>query len=312
MDQRIDFQAEKNQHPPHLLRLTASYLNERYATIALYGEKGRKFNLETGVPQGDILSPTLFLLLINDYPLPDNDGIKNNFILQFADDITQVIITKFNRGRIDMNKKRIHNQNVTEEIIKQNEYERKWKISTNMQKFEVIAIGNKIMPSLNINNEIIQYKTEVKLLGMKISYNNFFSAQVKANVINARTSLHSLYRFRYLKRKLKIRLYKSVVQPLLVYPTSPLNMCSDHQIYQLQKIQNKGIRWIAQQYIRCNIREKEEIFKIESIKDRIRRLAEGVWHKLEELETTVLQETLALNYQRPHGWFRSSYNQTFM
>ena len=56
--------------PPHLLRLTASYLNERYATISLYGEKGRKFNLETGVPQGDVLSPTLFLLLTNDYPPP--------------------------------------------------------------------------------------------------------------------------------------------------------------------------------------------------------------------------------------------------
>ena len=112
----------------------------------------------------------------------------------------------------------IHNQNVIEEITKQNEYERKWKISTNMQKFEVIAIGNRKMPSLNINNEIIHYKLEVTLLGMKISYNNFFSAQIQSNVNKARTSLSEIYKFLYLKRKLKIRLYKSVVQPLLVYP----------------------------------------------------------------------------------------------
>ena len=80
-----------------------------------------------------------------------------------------------------MNKKIIHNQNVKDEIRKQNEYERRWKISTNMEKFEVIAIGNKIMPVLNIENKIIRYKTEVTLLGMKISYNNLYSAQIKSN-----------------------------------------------------------------------------------------------------------------------------------
>ena len=303
------YKLKRMNTPPHLLRLINSYLNERYASISLYGEKGRKFNLETGVPQGDVLSPTLFLLLTNDYPRPERNGTKNNFILQFADDITQVIITKFNRGRIDIDKKMIHNQNVIEEITKQNEYERKWKISTNMQKFEVIAIGNRKMPSLNINNEIIHYKLEVTLLGMKISYNNFFSAQIQSNVNKARTSLSEIYKFLYLKRKLKIRLYKSVVQPLLVYPPAPLNMCSNNQMQQLQLVQNKAIRWIDQQW--CNIREKEEQYKIEPIKDRIRRLAEGVWYKLEELETTVLQETLAIDYQRPHGWFRSSYAATF-
>ena len=144
---------------------------------------------------------------------------------------------------------------------------------------------------------------------MKISYNNFFSAQIQSNVNKARTSLSEIYKFLYLKRKLKIRLYKSVVQPLLVYPPAPLNMCSNNQMQQLQLVQNKAIRWIDQQW--CNIREKEEQYKIEPIKDRIRRLAEGVWYKLEELETTVLQETLAIDYQRPHGWFRSSYAATF-
>ena len=170
------------------------------------------------------------------------------------------------------------------------------------------------MPNLIINNTIIEYKTKAKLLGMNITYNNFFSAQVKANVISARNALHKLYRFRYLKKKLKIRLYKSLVQPLLVYPAAPLNMCSDNQMYQLQKIQNKGIRWIANEYypIICNLDEKTELFKIEPIKDRIRRLAEGIWSKIEELQTVAFQETLDIEFLQPHGWFRSSYNVTLI
>ena len=305
------YKLKKINTPIHLLRLIISYLSNRVAKIVLYGEQGREFNLETGVPQGDVLSPTLFLLLTNDYPLPTMEGNKKNVILQFADDITQIIITKFN-GRINNNKKIIHNQNVAEEIIKQNEYEKKWKITTNMQKFKIMAIGNRKMPNLIINNTIIEYKTKAKLLGMNITYCNFFSAQVKANVISARNALYKLYRFRYLKKKLKIRLYKSLVQPLLVYPSAPLNMCSNNQMYQLQKIQNKGIKWIANEYYPtiCNLEEKTELFKIEPIKDRIRRLAEGIWSKLEELQTVTFQETLDMEFPQPHGWFHSSYNVT--
>ena len=307
------FKLKKINTPLHLLRLIISYLNNRVAKIVLNGEQGREFRLETGVPQGDVLSPTLFLLLTNDYPLPTNEGNKKNFILQFADDITQIIITKFN-GVINNNKKTIHNENVTEEIIKQNEYERKWKITTNMQKFVVIAIGNRKMPNIVINNTIIEYKLKAKLLGMKISYNNFFSAQVKGNVKNAKDALYKLYRFRNLKRTLKIRLYKSLVMPLLVYPAAPLNMCSDNQMYELQKVQNKGIRWIANEYypIICNLEEKTNTYKIEPIKERIRRLAEGIWSKLEDLQTATFQETLDLEFLQPHGWFPSSYGRTFM
>ena len=239
--------------------------------------------------------------------------IRKNFILQFADEITQIIITKFN-GVINNNKKIIHNENVTEEVLKQNEYERKWKITTNMQKFVIIAIGNRKMPSIIINNTTIEYKNKAKLLGMKITYNNFFAAQVKGNVQSARNALYKLYRFRNLKKTLKIRLCKSLVMPLLVYPAAPLNMCSDRQMYMLQKIQNKGIRWIANEYypIICNLEEKTNTFKIEPIKERIRRLAEGIWTKLEDLQTTAFQETLDLDFLQPHGWFPSSYGRTFM
>ena len=149
---------------------------------------------------------------------------------------------------------------------------------------------------------------------MKISYNNFFSAQVKGNVKNAKDALYKLYRFRNLKRTLKIRLYKSLVMPLLVYPAAPLNMCSDNQMYELQKVQNKGIRWIANEYypIICNLEEKTNTYKIEPIKERIRRLAEGIWSKLEDLQTATFQETLDLEFLQPHGWFPSSYGRTFM
>ena len=62
---------------------------------------------------------------------------------------------------------------------------------------------------------------------------------------------------------------------------------------------------------RCNIEVQQQRLKIEPIKDRIRRLAEGIWSKLEEIDTEMLQDALEINYNNNHGWFRSSYARTF-
>ena len=296
--------------PNKIIKILNSYLTDRYAAITINKDRGEEFKLETGVPQGDVLSATLYIIMVNDLPSPTRRGNNQNYILQYADDTTQIIITRFNVN-IRPRHKLIHNENVKNEIIKQNQYEQKWKISTNLKKIELLAIGNRIMPSIDINGEITHYKQKIKLLGMWIKYNNFFAEQVKCNAGRANEELQKIRRFRYLKKKLKVRLYKTLVLPHLTNPAAPLNMISNAQMKILQTVQNKAIRWICQNYRGCNIEEQEQRLKIEPIKDRIKRLAEGIWNKLEEIDTEMLQNTLEIDYNNHHSWFRSSYASTF-
>ena len=62
-----------------MLRVLSSFLQNRTAQVKLNDKLGNVFKLHSGVPQGDILSPILFILMMNDYPEPDWNGKKKKF-----------------------------------------------------------------------------------------------------------------------------------------------------------------------------------------------------------------------------------------
>ena len=297
--------------PDPLLRVLASFLQNRTAQVRINNKLGNIFSIMCGDPQGDVLSPILFLIMMNDYPQPTWDEKRKNFVMQYADDFTQIIVTKCNR--INDKTRNEHRQNVKDEILKQNKYEYEWKIKTNTCKFKMIMIANKPKQSISIDHTNFDYVNKAKILGLNFKSNNFFKSQVDENVKTANLELKKLYRFRYLRKKIKVRLYKTKVLPLLAHASVPLNICSPSQIKRLQIVQNKAIRWITNTYYPniCNIENEQELLKIEPIKDRINRLAQKIWFNIETENSPFFETTLNIPIVNGHAWFRSSYAQTF-
>jgi hypothetical protein len=62
-------------------RWIQDFLAERKQAVVVEGEKSDSINVESGVPQGSVLGPSLFLFYINDMP----EGIRSRVRL-FADD----------------------------------------------------------------------------------------------------------------------------------------------------------------------------------------------------------------------------------
>ena len=66
-----------------LLRFFVNYLNNRYQRIVINGEQSSTLRVNSGVPQGSILGPTLFILFLNDITEGLSDGTN---MAMYADD----------------------------------------------------------------------------------------------------------------------------------------------------------------------------------------------------------------------------------
>ena len=85
----IIFKLEQNSISGNLLRLFKNYLSSRKQRVALNGSYSDYSSIESGVPQGSVLGPLLFLVYINDL----GRNIKSNIKL-FADDTMLYSIVK--------------------------------------------------------------------------------------------------------------------------------------------------------------------------------------------------------------------------
>eukprot|EP00794_Sanderia_malayensis_P016301 gene16301-17938_t len=105
-----------------------SFLNGRRQRVKVNGEVSRWADVLSGVPQGSVLGPVLFVCYINDLP----DEIHTHVKL-FAND-TKVYA--------DVSKS-ISSQELQGDITRLDEWARKWQLAFNSSKCKVMHMGNK-------------------------------------------------------------------------------------------------------------------------------------------------------------------------
>ena len=113
----LKYKLLQTELPSLLKKVLCSFATDRTAQIKIDKHIGPKFQLRARVPQGSILSPTLFTFYTHDVPPPTTQSDMN---VIFADDITQVIMHEDDREETAIQ---------TEwEIVRVNNYEKLWKI----------------------------------------------------------------------------------------------------------------------------------------------------------------------------------------
>ena len=105
-----------------------NWLSNRKQRVVLNGKSSQLLNVTSGVPQGSVLGPVLFLIYINDL---DNELCCK--ISKFADDtkIGNKSVTSFQRQQI---------QNDLDKLM---EWAERWQMKFNIEKCKILHIGNK-------------------------------------------------------------------------------------------------------------------------------------------------------------------------
>ena len=110
-----------------------SFLHDRNQSVVVEGKQSPTVPVLSGVPQGSVLGPCLFLAYINDLP----DSLKSRARL-FADDtIVHVYLTINSKSDSETLQSGLH---------KLEEWESTWSMEFNPDKCEVIRISNKHNP----------------------------------------------------------------------------------------------------------------------------------------------------------------------
>ena len=144
--------------PDIMEKVLCSFLTDRTARNKWEGLIGPRFLIHSGVPQGSILYPSLYIFYMADIPPPGPSCEDYGF----ADDITQIIIYPHkSRRMLAIRTKR--------EIERLKSYEKNWKIRTNKGIFAIISVSKSKPCEVLIDNNIVPFKKSAKILGLTIS-----------------------------------------------------------------------------------------------------------------------------------------------
>lgn len=227
----------KRKLPHQIFLLLKSYLTQRHFQVQFEGTLSNYHTISSGVPQGSVLGPFLYLLYTEDIPTTDS-----TLIATFADDTA--IMSSDTNADYASEKLQSH-LNLLQNWLDQ------WRIKVNSNKSTQITFTTKhsTCPQVTIYNQPIPIKTEVKYLGLHLDQRLTWKAHIKAKrqQLNLKTrSMHWLIgRKSQLTIKSKLLLYKVILTPIWSYGIELWGCSKPSNTKILQSFQSKTLRILA-------------------------------------------------------------------
>ena len=213
------------------------FLNDRKQRVVMGDFLTDWVEVKSGVPQGSVLGPILFLIFINDLP----DKIINQCRL-YADDnkVIAPICSKDDSLKFQ------------DDINMLDEWSDKWSLGLNFEKCKIMHFGanNEKYPYYLKNNRVLQ-EIEVssveKDVGVYISDDLKWEKQVRSAAGKANSMLAILNNtFTYMDKNLMKTLFCTYVRPHLEFAIQAWSPYYSTDISELEKIQRRATKLIPE------------------------------------------------------------------
>ena len=242
-----------------LLKWIECFLTNRTQRVVVNGVLSDILPVLSGVPQGSVLGPLLFLIYINDLL----DGISSNGKL-FADD------SKIFREIVSEEDSQI----LQEDLYKLQEWSRKWLIEFNEAKCKVMHISKRnTNPKYDytINGTTIKETTLEKDLGIYVTLNWKSSAHVAKVAAKANSMVGRIrHTFTYMNRTIFLKVYPSIVRCHMEYAVQAWSPQLIKDIGSLEKVQKRATKLVPELCDK-SYEERLELLGLTTLEERRRR-----------------------------------------
>ncbi len=216
-----------------------NFLTERKQQVVVEGKRSAPVRVRSGVPQGTVLGPLLFLTYIND--MPDQISTDTRIKL-FADDA--------------MLYKTVNNPHdaklLQDDLDKLIQWEHTWQMSFNPSKCQVLHITrsrNPLNTRYNIHNTDLESVPSATHLGVEITSNLSWNKHIDAVSNRANGKLGFLRRnLRSVPQSVKAHAYQSLARPHLEYCSSVWDPHTRRNISRLERVQHRAARFTLHSY----------------------------------------------------------------
>ena len=189
----------------------------------------------SGVPQGTVLAPLLFICYVNDLA-----NLVNSRVRLYAADIFKLLYRTINTSD--------DNKLLQDDLDTLLNWSKTWKMSFNPSKCIHLKIINKHFPmqtSYYLDEYIIQQSQSATYLGVKIDQRLKWSEHISSTISKANAANAFLkHNLSGCSSKVKKHCYLSMVRPILEYDSivwSPYTQCDIHKI---EMVQRRAVRFI--------------------------------------------------------------------
>ena len=222
-----------------LLLWINNFLTKRAQRVVVDGESSDSVPVTSGVPQGTVLGPLLFLSFINDLP----SGITSKIRL-FADDclLYRPISDAADSTALQEDLNTLHNWSNT------------WNMKFNTEKCHTLRITlrrNVIDANYHLGGSMLTMVSEYPYLGLTLTNNMSWQNHIN-NITSRATRMLGLIQrnLRGSPRKLRQQAYLSLVRPHLEYCSSVWNPYTKKSVTSIENIQRRAARFVLNKYRR--------------------------------------------------------------
>lgn len=234
----VGLQYKIKQCLPHdFYRILTSYLMDRYFIIKHQDAYTNVRPIKSGIPQGSVLGPILYLLYTADIPTSNQVTVAT-----FADDTAVLSSHEDPNKATEVLQENINNIQV---------WMRKWRIKVNEAKSNHVTFTMRrgTCPPIQMNNQDIPQTDEVKYLGIYLDKRLTWRKHIWTKRKQLGMKLSKMYWLICRKSSLsienKLLIYKMIIKPIWTYGIQLWGTASNSNLDILQRFQSKLLRIIV-------------------------------------------------------------------